>query len=250
MTGTTTLRLPRSRGAFSGVLLILLGIWGAVIPMIGPYLHFAYSPDRAWTVTSGRVWLEFLPAAGAVIGGIIMLTSKMRPTAMTGATLAGISGAWFAFGSHLTRLLMHNPPVQGTPVGGSFARTIEQLGFFTGLGVVIICVAAGALGRLSVVSARDLRLAERLAERAETPATPATVPATVPAAAPTTVPAAAPEKTRVPVTTTSADSTATGLPKRRAPLATLTRITSGRKADAETSDTEVTRPKEQVGSGT
>jgi hypothetical protein len=216
MTGTT-LRLPRSRGAFSGVLLILLGIWGALVPMVGPYLHYAYSPDKAWSITSGRVWLEFLPAAGAVIGGIIMLTSKFRPAAVTGASLAGISGAWFAFGGHLTRLLMKNPPPQGSAVGGSFARTIEQLGFFTGLGVVIICIAAVALGRLSVVSARDIRLAERLASPAETPA-----PSTVPARART----------------------------RKAPLATLTRIASGRKSASEDTDPGVTRRKEEVSSGT
>jgi hypothetical protein len=44
----------------------------------------------------------------------------------------------------------------------------EWIGFFTGLGVVITFLAAGALGRMSVVSARDVhrrRLAEdRLAE--------------------------------------------------------------------------------------
>lgn len=219
----TTLRLPRTRGAFSGVLLILLGIWGALAPLIGPYLHFAYTPDQAWTITNGRVWLEFLPAAGAVIGGIIMLTSKMRPTAMTGATLAGLSGAWFAFGSHLTRLLMSSPPAQGTPVGGSVVRTLEQLGFFTGLGVAIIVVAAAGLGRLSVVSARDIRIAERLAERAETPAA---------------VPAGA---------TPTAGSTPSRLPK-RAPLATLTRI--ARKPASDDTDTELTRPREEVGSGT
>ncbi len=234
MTGTT-LRLPRSRGAFSGVLLILLGIWGAIAPLIGPYLHYAYTPDRAWTVTSGRVWLEFLPAAGAVIGGIIMLTSKMRPTAMTGATLAGLSGAWFAFGSHLTRLLMHSPPAQGTPVGGSVARTIEQLGFFTGLGVVIICVAAAALGRLSVVSVRDLKIAERLAERADTPAV-ATTPVTE-----TPVVAKTPR-----VAANTAGSSSSSLP-RRAPLATLTRI-ARKPASDNTTDSEVTRPREEVGS--
>jgi hypothetical protein len=223
----TTLRLPRSRGAFSGVLLILLGIWGALAPLIGPYLHYAYTPDRAWTVTSGRVWLEFLPAAGAVIGGIIMLTSKMRPTAMTGATLAGLSGAWFAFGSHLTRLLMHSPPAQGTPVGGSFARTIEQLGFFTGLGVAIICVAAAALGRLSIVSARDVKIAERLVERAETER--AETPAVV----------------TTPVTEVPAPSTASMLPK-RTPKAILTRI--ARKPASDNTDAEVTRPREEVGS--
>ena len=57
------LRIPRSRGALSGVLLILLGAWGGLIPFIGPYFHYAYTPPSAWSYTPGRFWLEILPAA-------------------------------------------------------------------------------------------------------------------------------------------------------------------------------------------
>ncbi len=53
-----TLRVRRSQGALSGVLLVLLGIWGALIPFVGPYFHYAYTPDRAWVATSGRMWLR------------------------------------------------------------------------------------------------------------------------------------------------------------------------------------------------
>ena len=98
-----TLRVSRSRGAFSGVLLILLGLWGGLVPLIGPYLHFAYTPDKAWTVTSGRIWLEFLPGAVAIVGGVMVVASRLRPWAMLGASLAVASGAWFAFGSAITR---------------------------------------------------------------------------------------------------------------------------------------------------
>ena len=34
------LQMRRSRGAFSGFLLILLGLWGALIPFVGPYFHY------------------------------------------------------------------------------------------------------------------------------------------------------------------------------------------------------------------
>jgi hypothetical protein len=47
---------------------------------------------------------------------------------------------------------------------------VEQIGFFTGLGIVIVLFAAMALGRLSVISVRDARLAERAAEAAATEA--------------------------------------------------------------------------------
>jgi hypothetical protein len=209
MAGTTTLRVPRSRGAFSGALLILLGIWGALVPMIGPYLHYAYTPDRAWDVTSGRVWLEFLPAAGAIIGGFLMMSSRFRPAALTGSVLAGLSGIWFLFGTSVMHLWMHDATAAGTPAGGSFQRAIEHFGFFTGLGVVIIGVAVAALGRLSVVTARDLRLAER--EAARTAAEPAIAEPVPSRKAP--VPASSPSE---PVSA----------PARRSRFATLTRVAS------------------------
>src|ERR1035441_7442263 len=98
------LRVPRSRGALSGVLLILLGAWGALIPLVGPYFHYAYTPDTAWSLTSGRIWLEIAPGAAAFIGGLIVLVSSLRPVAMFGAWLAALAGAWFAAGVTLSVL--------------------------------------------------------------------------------------------------------------------------------------------------
>ena len=66
------LRVPRSRGALNGVLLVLLGLWGGLIAFVGPYFHYAYTPDQGFTYTTGRLWLEILPAAGTVVGGLIL----------------------------------------------------------------------------------------------------------------------------------------------------------------------------------
>lgn len=204
------LRVPRSRGALSGLLLILLGIWGGLVPLVGPYLHYAYTPDKVWTVTSGRAWLEFAPAGAAFVGGLLVLASKIRPFALTGAALAVLSGAWFVLGSTVSRFWTQTPPVQGTPVGGAIARTAEQIGFFTGLGAVIICVAAVAIGRLSVISTRDTRLAERAAK--DSPEAILTDPR---ATAETT-----------PLSATSGRDTSSGDAGRKTPMAALTRIAS------------------------
>jgi len=67
---TTMLQVPRSRGAVSGLLLMLLGLWGALIPLIGPYFHYAYTPDVAWRLTAGRLWLEIVPGVAVVAGGV------------------------------------------------------------------------------------------------------------------------------------------------------------------------------------
>ncbi len=152
---TGMLKVRRSRGAFSGLLLILLGVWGGLVPLVGPYVHYAYTPDHAWTLTSGRIWLEILPAAATTLAGIVVLASRLRPVAVLGAGLALASGIWFALGNLLAPLWTASAPAQGAPVGGQLARILEQIGFFYGLGVVIICVASMALGRLTVVSVRD-----------------------------------------------------------------------------------------------
>ncbi len=48
------MRIRRTNGVFGGLLVALLGIWGGIIPFVGPYFDYAYTPDRAWTYTSGR----------------------------------------------------------------------------------------------------------------------------------------------------------------------------------------------------
>jgi hypothetical protein len=160
MAGKT--RIPRSRGAMSGLLLILLGIWGALIPFVGPYFHYAYTPDKAWTYTTGRLWLEILPGIAVALGGFIVLASARRPLAILGAFVAVLGGAWFVVGNLLSALWNHGIPEAGIPVGGNLTRlALEELGFFIGLGVIIVFFAALALGRFAVVGVKETALAER-----------------------------------------------------------------------------------------
>jgi len=167
---TAMMRVPRTRGVGSGVLLILLGAWGALIPFIGPYFHFAYTPDTAWTWTWGRFFLAIVPGVAAALGGLILLISAFRPVAMFGAALAAAGGAWFAVGHLLGPLWSSSTTLgvpgsiptaldPGTPTGGPIHIVLENLAFFTALGVVIVFLAAVALGRLAVVGARDAQLA-------------------------------------------------------------------------------------------
>ncbi len=146
------LQMRRSRGAFSGFLLILLGLWGALIPFVGPYFNYAYTPDKAWTYNTGRLWLELLPGAAVFAGGFLLMVARGRHTALFGALLAAAAGAWFTLGTVLSPLWNHHIPMGGSPASSSvYMRIMEQLGFFTALGVVIVFVAAVALGRIASV---------------------------------------------------------------------------------------------------
>lgn len=154
------MRIPRSRGAASGFLLILLGLWGALIPFLGPYFDFAFTPDQPWTWTNARGWLEVLPGAVTVVGGLLMLMSRNRATASLGAWLTVAAGAWFVIGRALAGLLgLGNA---GTPVAGTDTKRVWlELTYFYGLGALIVFLGALALGRLSVRSVRDVEYAQR-----------------------------------------------------------------------------------------
>ena len=165
---TAIMRVPRTRGLGSGLLLILLGAWGALIPFVGPYFHFAYTPDAAWTWTWGRFFLEIVPGVATALGGLILMISAFRPVAMFGAALAAAAGAWFVVGSLLGPVWTSYAAVgggvpaaldPGQPTGGPLHMVAEHLSFFTALGVVIVFVAAVAFGRLAIIGARDARLA-------------------------------------------------------------------------------------------
>jgi hypothetical protein len=144
-----TLRMRRSRGAASGFLLVLLGLWGGLVPFIGPYFHYAYTPATAWTYTTARLWLEILPGAATFLGGAILLTSARRHSLLFGAALAAAAGAWFTLGTVFSPLWNNNLPLGGQPASLTLVmRIAEQVGFFTGLGVVIAAIACFAFGRI------------------------------------------------------------------------------------------------------
>jgi len=140
--------MRRSRGGLTGFLLLLLGAWGGLIAFIGPYFHYAYTPDTAWAYTSGRLWMEILPGAAVFLGGLIIMLTAARHFAMFGALLAAAAGAWFALGQLLSPLWNHVPLGGAPAAAGSTMRIAEQLGFYSGLGVVIVFLAGIAFGRM------------------------------------------------------------------------------------------------------
>jgi hypothetical protein len=152
------LRMPRSRGAASGFLLILLGLWGAAVPFVGPYFEFSFSPGQDWSAARG--WLEVLPGAVTVLGGVLLLVSRNRATAMLGSWLTVIAGAWFVVGRAFAGPLALGDV--GTPVANSDTQRVWlELSYFYGLGALIVFLGALALGRLSVRTRRDVAYAQR-----------------------------------------------------------------------------------------
>jgi hypothetical protein len=161
------MHVPRSRGAASGFLLVLLGIWGGLIPFLGPVFGYSFTPDISWHWTWGRFLLEVLPAIATILGGLALMGSAHRVSGSVGAWLAVAGGVWFITGQWFSMLWNNGVMQAGVPTATStLGQVVEWIGFFLGLGAVIVFLGAFALGRMSVVGVRDARLAEeRMATR-------------------------------------------------------------------------------------
>lgn len=162
-----------NRGRVCGSLLILLGAWGGIVPFVGPYFGYAYTPDKTWQYTSGRLWLSVLPGAVVFLGGLMILI--FDTLAIPGALLAALGGVWFVIGIPVTAVAIHTSAVSpGSPVvssgalfGGATMKFLEGLGFFYGLGVVVLFLAAFALGEVLATRVAGNVHRERMEEAME-----------------------------------------------------------------------------------
>jgi hypothetical protein len=151
--------MPRSRGSVIGLLLILLGAWGALIPFIGPIVNWAYMADPAWTWTAAKGWLEVLPGVVTAVGGLVLLGSRNRASATLGGWLAVLAGAWFVVGRAFASTL--GIADVGEPVASTdLTRALLAVTYFTGLGALIVFLGGAVLARVAVRHARDVVVTE------------------------------------------------------------------------------------------
>ena len=155
------MRIPRTRGAISGLMVVLLGAWGAIVPFVGPSFNFTIGPDSTFHMTAGRAWLSLLPGVVAVVGGLVLLFSAHRAKAVLGAQLAIAAGVWFVIGPTVSVLWSNaGPPLgqAGRPLGGEYRQMAELLAYFYGVGAAITAFASLALGRMTLRTVRDVEL--------------------------------------------------------------------------------------------
>lgn len=135
---------------FTGLLLVALGVWGGLVPFVGHYFHFALGPDKAWSWTTGRLYLDILPGVVTVLGGLNLMSAGPRRSARLGALLALAGGIWFTIGPEISQL-WHAGGAQGAGHGSARIQMLEMLTYHTGLGVLVAALAAYALPRFPVI---------------------------------------------------------------------------------------------------
>jgi len=154
-------RIPRSRGGICGVLLILLGVWGGLGPFVSPYFHFGYTPDKTWYYSTGRLYFSIIPGAAARHGGRLVVATTQSGGRIFGGLL---SGAWFVTGTNFVADVLHRSVpfgVQIVPASLSGQALVlrgylELVALFTGVGLLLLFAGALAMGRFSMIGARDL----------------------------------------------------------------------------------------------
>jgi hypothetical protein len=130
----------------AGLIILIAGIWGGLIPFLGPTFHFTLGPDVAWHWTTSRLWLSVLPAIAAILGGLILMGRGPRLSGRFGALLALAGGVWFAVGPDVSLLWNHGVSAVGVPHGRhAVTRMLEYLTLHSGIGVLITALAAYSL---------------------------------------------------------------------------------------------------------
>jgi hypothetical protein len=148
------------------VLLILLGLWGGLAPFIGPYIHFGFTPDKAWGYTTGRLYLSAIPGGAALVGGLMVVITRNRAFGISGGVLGALAGAWFVVGSGFVVAVLKNnsvsvgAPLQSAHMTAVLQDYLERAALFFGLGALILFLAALAVGRFSMLAAKDVEAVE------------------------------------------------------------------------------------------
>jgi hypothetical protein len=142
-------RIARSTGALSGLLVAVLGLWGALIPFIGPYFDYSFGTNATWHYTTDRLWLSILPGAAAVLAGVLLLIAGTRLAGVVGGWLGVAAGAWFVVGPAVSLTWEHGAGPIGRPLFGSTRQALELIGCFYGLGALIVALSAFAAGRFA-----------------------------------------------------------------------------------------------------
>jgi hypothetical protein len=90
--------MTRTRAALPlGFGLIVLGAWGALIPLVGPYFDFGFDTGHTWRLGEQHWTLSIAPGIAAAVGGMLIALHRRH----LGALIAVLAGIWFALGPFL-----------------------------------------------------------------------------------------------------------------------------------------------------
>ncbi|MDQ2727071.1 MAG: hypothetical protein M3Y91_04205 [Actinomycetota bacterium] len=152
-----TVVVNRPRGlALVGLLTVLDGAWGAIVPFVGPLFGYRSHGQDAWQWSTLHGELYVAPGAVAVLFGLIILARARSvtrgPVGFAGLVVAAC-GAWFVIGPALWPTFGTGPVF--TPAASAMDNFVNQVGYNLGVGVILAVLGGMALKAL----ARDREVA-------------------------------------------------------------------------------------------
>jgi hypothetical protein len=151
---------------------MVIGAWGALIPLIGPSFDFGFDSDSSWRLSEQHWTLSIIPGAIAAAAGILLL---LPTRGRIGAWIAALAGAWFAVGPFLHPLWSDAVAPLAT---GDGKRAALWIGYFMAPAVLIAYLSGMSQGvrRSTTIVARPAETVTRTVEQAPAESEPVSVP--------------------------------------------------------------------------
>lgn len=134
-----------------GITLMVLGVWGALVPFVGPSFGYGMGGSQAWTWSESHTTLHLLPGMATVLGAALLLRAQYA-NQLLGTLLAGAGGVWFVIAPTLHPLWAGDGMSGMSRMNGmgdsALDSALSGLGYHYGTGVVIAVLAAYAVGTL------------------------------------------------------------------------------------------------------
>lgn len=155
----------------AAVIVGIVGIWGALIPFVGPSFGYGMGTTQSWQWSESHLTLHMAPGVAAALGATLMLQGR-RTRQLSGASLALLGGAWFVLAPTLHPLWATQSMGGMSGMGGSaLSSALSGLGYHYGTGAVIAIAAAYVLGLLGATRVTEDPPADGKTERSGAPTT-------------------------------------------------------------------------------
>jgi hypothetical protein len=136
-------RVWSPKAAPAAAVAVLLGLWAAAVPLLGPYFDFGFDTTKAWTFSEVHWTLSIVPGLAAAVGGLL-LVRPLRSLGALGRLLVAACGAWLVVGPSLYPLWADRTlqPI----AGADWKRALLWIGYFYGVGTLLTLVAGYVQG--------------------------------------------------------------------------------------------------------
>jgi hypothetical protein len=134
------------------VLLMVLGAWVFLAPLVGPYFSFGLDTSSRWRFTNDHWLLSLVPGIALFAAGLLM-TVRSRAIGWLAGMIAVAAGVWLVIGPTLHATWSSHTFV---PLPGSDWKTAARwIADFYGAGALAIYLGAQAQGLLERTSVRE-----------------------------------------------------------------------------------------------